>query len=129
MMSHRLPPHNLAWHANEKRNLTERRFGNCPSVPPLSSTLAVLRDESHATCADPNVSNFVESLTWFEKLGWTMGWDRGDPPTFGVASVKCEIFLCEHGRGGRGQADKKMTFGPEGEDSADKGGLDVGLGG
>jgi hypothetical protein len=69
-----------------------------------------------------NVSNIVESFSWFEKLGWTKGWDWGDPPTFGgVCSGECEIFLCENGQGGRGRADTKMTFGPEGDDSADKG--------
>jgi hypothetical protein len=26
-----------------------------------------------------NVSNIVESFAWFEKLGWTKGWDWGTP--------------------------------------------------
>ena len=50
-----------------------------------------------------NVSNIVESFAWFEKLGWTKGWDWGDPPTFGgVCSGECEIFLCQEGQGSRG---------------------------
>ncbi len=50
-----------------------------------------------------NVSNIVESFTWFEKLGWQKGWDWGDPPTFGgVHSGECEISLCQNGQGSRG---------------------------
>lgn len=69
-----------------------------------------------------NVSNIRESFAWFERLGWQKGWDWGDPPSFGgVCSGECEIFLCENGQGGRGKSDLKMTFGPEGDDGADKG--------
>lgn len=50
-----------------------------------------------------NVSDIEASFAWFEKLGWTKGWDWGDPPTFGgVCSGECEIFLCEDGQGSRG---------------------------
>ena len=50
-----------------------------------------------------NVSNIQESFVWFEKLGWTKGWDWGEPPTFGgVSNAKCEIFLCQNGQGSRG---------------------------
>ena len=50
------------------------------------------------------------------------GWDWGDPPCFGgVCSGACEIFLCENAQGGRGKSDVKMTFGPEGDETADKG--------
>lgn len=50
-----------------------------------------------------NVSNIVESFAWFEKLGWTKGWEWGDPPTFGgVCSGHAEIFLCQDGQGSRG---------------------------
>src|SRR5256886_6219523 len=50
-----------------------------------------------------NVSNIVESFSWFEKLGWQKGWDWGDPPTFGgVCSGESEIFLCQDGQGSRG---------------------------
>jgi catechol 2,3-dioxygenase-like lactoylglutathione lyase family enzyme len=50
-----------------------------------------------------NVSDIRASFAWFEKLGWTKGWDWGDPPSFGgVCSGDCEIFLCQGGQGGRG---------------------------
>lgn len=69
-----------------------------------------------------NVSNFQESIAWFEKLGWTKLWDWGSPPTFGgVCSGKCEIFLCEGGQGGRGRSPITNTFGPGGDQTADKG--------
>lgn len=69
-----------------------------------------------------NVSNFAESVAWFEKLGWTRAWDWGDPAHFGgVCSGNCEIFLCENGQGGRGKGSAKTTFGPEGDESGDKG--------
>ena len=69
-----------------------------------------------------NVSNIEDSFAWFEKLGWTKGWDWGDPPTFGgVCSGECEIFLCENGQGGRGKGPAKMTFGPDGDECGDQG--------
>jgi len=69
-----------------------------------------------------NVSNFAESVEWFEKLGWAKSWDWGDPPGFGgVCSGVCQIFLCEGGQGGRGRGDHKMTFGPTGDQTGDKG--------
>ncbi|HJP92350.1 MAG TPA: bleomycin resistance family protein [Pyrinomonadaceae bacterium] len=69
-----------------------------------------------------NVSNFAESVAWFEKLGWKKQWDWGDPPTFGgISSGDCEIFLCENAQGGRGKSSLKTTFGNQGEQSADKG--------
>jgi len=69
-----------------------------------------------------NVSNFAQSVEWFEKLGWRKQWDWGEPPTFGgIYSGDCEIFLCENGQGGRGKSSLKTTFGTPGEQSADKG--------
>jgi hypothetical protein len=69
-----------------------------------------------------NVSNFRESVAWFEKIGWAKGWDWGDPPTFGgVHSGHDEIYLCEGAQGGRGNGGVKMTFGPDGDQTADKG--------
>lgn len=69
-----------------------------------------------------NVSNIQESFAWFEKLGWKKGWDWGDPPTFGgVCCGVCEIFLCEKAQGGRGKGNVAMTFGPQGDQSSDKG--------
>jgi catechol 2,3-dioxygenase-like lactoylglutathione lyase family enzyme len=50
-----------------------------------------------------NVSNLLESITWFEKLGWRKCWTWGDPPDFGsVGSGQCEIFLCQGAQGSRG---------------------------
>jgi len=69
-----------------------------------------------------NVSNIQDSFAWFEKLGWSKAWEWGTPPTFGgVCSGKFEIFLCEGGQGGRGKSNVKMTFGPFGDECADKG--------
>ena len=69
-----------------------------------------------------NVSNIQESFAWFEKLGWKKGWDWGEPPTFGgVCSGHSEIFLCEGSQGGRGRGKSKSTFGPDGDQTADKG--------
>jgi hypothetical protein len=69
-----------------------------------------------------NVSDIGESFAWFEKLGWQKGWDWGSPVTFGgVRSGEYEIFLCLNAQGGRGRSAFKMTFGPEGDDSAEKG--------
>ena len=69
-----------------------------------------------------NVSNIRESFAWFEKLGWTKGWDWGDPPTFGaVCSGECEIFLCLNGQGGRGKSSLARTGGLGGSDDAEGG--------
>jgi catechol 2,3-dioxygenase-like lactoylglutathione lyase family enzyme len=69
-----------------------------------------------------NVSNIRESFAWFEKLGWKKGWDWGEPPTFGgVVSGQSEIFLCQGGQGGRGKGPSKSTFGPDGDQTGDKG--------
>jgi catechol 2,3-dioxygenase-like lactoylglutathione lyase family enzyme len=69
-----------------------------------------------------NVSDLAASVAWFEKLGWTKGWDWGTPPFFGgVCSGACEIFLCQGAQGGRGNGGVKMTFGPDGDERADKG--------
>lgn len=69
-----------------------------------------------------NVSNMHESFAWFEKLGWEKSWDWGEPPDFGsVCSGEFEIFLCLDSQGGRGKGTFKTTFGPEGNESGDKG--------
>jgi len=69
-----------------------------------------------------NVSSFEESLRWFERLGFEKTFAWGDPARFGgVKSGGCEIFLCQGGQGGRGASPIKMTFGPEGDQTADKG--------
>jgi catechol 2,3-dioxygenase-like lactoylglutathione lyase family enzyme len=57
-----------------------------------------------------NVSNIQASFAWFEKLGWSKGWDWGEPPTFGgVCSGSCEIFLCLGAQGGRGKSNLATT--------------------
>ena len=69
-----------------------------------------------------NVSNIQESFAWFAKLGWEKSWDWGDPPGFGsVRSGECTIFLCLDGQGSRGRSNLAMTFGPDGNDAADRG--------
>jgi catechol 2,3-dioxygenase-like lactoylglutathione lyase family enzyme len=77
---------------------------------------------AHAMNPILNVSNMEESFAWFEKLGWKKLWDWGDPPGFGaVKSGMCEIFLCHDGQGGRGRSPIVNTFGPDGDQTADKG--------
>jgi len=64
-----------------------------------------------------NVSNVVESLKWFEQIGWkrTFTWnhagmiedkadrdDNGDADFAGVGSGKVQIFLCLDAQGSRG---------------------------
>ena len=69
-----------------------------------------------------NVSDIQQSFEWFEKLGWKKAWEWGSPPGFGaVSSGECSIFLCEDGQGGRGKGSARMTFGPEGDQTSDKG--------
>ena len=69
-----------------------------------------------------NVSNLQNSFEWFEKLGWNKLWDWGEPPGFGaVGSGECEIFLCQNGQGGRGKGNNSRTFGPDGDETQDKG--------
>jgi catechol 2,3-dioxygenase-like lactoylglutathione lyase family enzyme len=69
-----------------------------------------------------NVSSVVQSIKWFEKLGWQKGFEWGNPPDFGsVCSGDYAIFLCEDAQGSRGKSNLPMTFGPNGDDRADKG--------
>lgn len=69
-----------------------------------------------------NVSDISASFAWFEKWGWRKCWDWGTPPTFGaVGSGECEIFLCQGGQGSRGRGANASTFGPDGDQTADKG--------
>lgn len=69
-----------------------------------------------------NVSDIAASFAWFAKLGWKKCWDWGTPPTFGsVGSGECEIFLCRGGQGSRGKGKNSSTFGPDGDETADKG--------
>ncbi len=69
-----------------------------------------------------NVFDIAASFAWFEKWGWKKCWDWGTPPTFGaVGSGECEIFLCQGGQGGHGKGANASTFGPDGDQTADKG--------
>lgn len=69
-----------------------------------------------------NVSDMQQSFEWFEKLGWTKGWEWGEPVSFGgVCSGDCEIFLCHNAQGGRGRGSGTTTFGKEGSEVSDKG--------
>lgn len=69
-----------------------------------------------------NVSDIVATFAWFEKWGWKKLWDWGTPPTFGaVGCGECEIFLCLGAQGGRGRGTNTSTFGPDGDEQADRG--------
>jgi catechol 2,3-dioxygenase-like lactoylglutathione lyase family enzyme len=74
-----------------------------------------------------NVSDIHASFEWFEKLGWDRGFEwRADPsddaPGFGaVETGSCEIFLCRDGQGSRGKGANHSTFGPDGDETSDKG--------
>ncbi len=77
-----------------------------------------------AKCINPilNVSDISASFAWFEKWGWRKLWEWGTPSTFGaVGSGECEIFLCQGCQGGRGKGANTATFGPNGDEEADKG--------
>lgn len=77
---------------------------------------------AHALTPILNVSNIEQSFAWFARLGWNKKWDWGNPVGFGcVASGACEIFLCQNGQGGRGKGANPTTFGPQGDESGDKG--------
>jgi hypothetical protein len=69
-----------------------------------------------------NVSDISASFTWFEKWGWKKLWDWGTPPDFGaVGAGDCTIFLCLGYQGGRGKGSNTSTFGPNDEQTSDKG--------
>jgi len=69
-----------------------------------------------------SVTDLNASFAWFEKFGWKKLWDWGEPPTFGaVGSGVAEIFLCLGAQGGRGKGTNTSTFGPNGDQTGDKG--------
>jgi hypothetical protein len=69
-----------------------------------------------------NVSDIAASFAWFEKWGWKKLWEWGTPPTFGaVGAGNGEIFLCQGAQGGRGKGANRFTFGPDGDEQADRG--------
>ena len=68
-----------------------------------------------------NVSDIRQTFQWFERLGWSKGFEWGDPPTFGsVCSGACEIFVCRGAQGGRGRG-ADWAPGLETEELGDKG--------
>ena len=69
-----------------------------------------------------NVSNIQDSFAWFEKLGWSKAWEWGDPADFGgVGFGEFEIYLCQNSQGSRGRGSSRRTFGPDGDQTGDKG--------
>lgn len=74
-----------------------------------------------------NVSDIHASFAWFEKLGWSKGFEwkanpSDDAPGFGaVETGSCEIFLCRDGQGSRGKGANNSTFGPDDAETSDKG--------
>lgn len=98
----------------------------CTLFPPslFSGGGRVLKPSMNPSRLNPilNVSDFLGSLDWFIKLGWQEGWRWGEPPTFGgVKAGNCEIFLCQDAQGGRGRGPNSVTFGPNGDQTSDKG--------
>lgn len=76
-----------------------------------------------------NVSDIAATIGWFAKLGWTVGFewrdDPADPNSPGefasVTGGEHEIFLCRDGQGGRERGSNTATFGPDGDETSDKG--------
>jgi hypothetical protein len=96
-------------------------------LQPASTPVAAQRAMVERVVPILNVSDIGESFAWFEKLGWRKGFEWNPEgsdagPGFGsVESGECEIFLCRDGQGGRGRGTNTLTFGPEGDETADKG--------
>ena len=76
-----------------------------------------------------NVSDIAATVSWFETLGWSVGFewrddpeDSSSPVDFGsVRSGDHEIFLCRGAQGGRGKGSNTATSGPGGDETSDKG--------
>jgi len=69
-----------------------------------------------------NVSDIQKSFEWFQKFGWSKVFEWGEPATFGgVRAETCEIFMCLNGQGSRGKSSVPQTFGPDGDETADRG--------
>ena len=76
-----------------------------------------------------NVSDIAATVSWFETLGWTVGFewrddpeDSNSPVDFGsVRSGDHEIFLCRGAQGCRGKGSNTATSGPGGDETSDKG--------
>jgi hypothetical protein len=75
---------------------------------------------AHAVTPILNVSDFLASVAWFERLGWTKGFQWGSPRLSGaVCSGKCEIFISQGAQGGRGRSASATTG--KSSDQDDKG--------
>jgi hypothetical protein len=49
---------------------------------------------AHGVTPILDVSDIQARFAWFARLGWTKGWDWGEPPTFGVVrSGRCEMHV------------------------------------
>ena len=82
----------------------------------------LLRMIAHGITPILNVSDLPASFAWFAQWGWVKAWDWGTPASFGaVKSGNCQIFLCVDGQGGRGRGANTSTFGPGGDETADRG--------
>lgn len=69
-----------------------------------------------------NVSDIKSTFAWFEKLGWKIGFEWGEPVGFGsVCSGECEIFLCHGAQGGRGKGTQTETFSDSDTGTPDQG--------
>jgi catechol 2,3-dioxygenase-like lactoylglutathione lyase family enzyme len=96
-------------------------------VEPASTPGAAKRATVERVVPILNVSDIGESFAWFEKLGWRKGFEWNPDASeagagFGsVESAGSEIFLCRDGQGGRGRGTNTLTFGAEGDETADKG--------
>jgi hypothetical protein len=101
--------------------------GQSDRLEPASTPVAAQRAMVERVVPILNVSDIGESFAWFEKLGWRKGFEWNPEasdagPGFGsVESGECEIFLCRDGQGGRGRGTNALTFGPEGDETADMG--------
>jgi Glyoxalase/Bleomycin resistance protein/Dioxygenase superfamily len=96
--------------------------GGAPASQQAGSVVCCGVMDAKAITPILNVSDIAASFAWFEKWGWKKCWDWGTPPTFGsVGSGECEIFLCRGAQGSRGKGANTSTFGPDGDEEADKG--------
>ena len=69
-----------------------------------------------------NVSDLRASLAWFATLGWSKTFEWGEPADFaGIRAGAVELFLCENAQGGRGRGTAPRTFGPDGDETGDRG--------
>ena len=84
--------------------------------------LSFSRMKVHQITPILNVSDVAASLAWFEKWGWKMRWCSSSPLFFAaIESGHADIFLCKDAQGSRGKGSNVHTFGPDGNETADRG--------